>query len=65
MVKKNMSCNMKSCGGSGCAFYLLGVIGAAVHFVSTSSGFWSGVVAILKALVWPAFLVLQLFRFLG
>jgi hypothetical protein len=42
------------CGG---AWYGLGFLGAAVYFVQTSSGFWPGVWGVLKALVWPAFLV--------
>lgn len=48
----------------GGAFYFLGVIGAAVYFVQQVSGFWPIVLAILKALVWPAFLVYQAFQFL-
>ena len=39
------------------AFYGLGVIGAAVYYISTASGFWVGVLGVLKALVWPAFVV--------
>lgn len=34
-------------------------IGAAVYFVSKANGFWDGVLGLLKALVWPAFLVYQ------
>ena len=33
-------------------------IGAAVYFVQqTSGGFWEVILAILKAMVWPAFLM--------
>lgn len=54
--------NMKgSCGG--CS-YFLGFIGAAIYYISTSTGFWSGVLGVLKALVWPAFLVYGLLKFL-
>jgi hypothetical protein len=49
-------------GGSG--VYGLGIIGAAVYFIQTSTGFWDGVVGLLKALVWPAFLVHKLLEFL-
>lgn len=34
-------------------------IGAAVYFVSQSHSFWEGALGILKALIWPAFLVYQ------
>ncbi|MBS4061717.1 MAG: hypothetical protein KG029_15060 [Bacteroidetes bacterium] len=44
------------------AIYGLGVIGAAVYFISSSTGFLMGVVGLLKALVWPAFLVYELLK---
>ncbi|MEQ9405130.1 MAG: hypothetical protein RIM99_16180 [Cyclobacteriaceae bacterium] len=50
---------------SGSAIYGLGFIGAAIYFVSTSSGFGMGVLGVLKALVWPAFLVYELMAHLG
>ena len=34
-------------------------IGAAVYFVSQSHSFWEGAFGLVKALVWPAFLVYQ------
>lgn len=40
--------------------YGLGVIGAAVYYLHITYGFWPSVVALLKALVWPAFLVYKL-----
>lgn len=46
-------------------FYFLGFIGAAVYFLSSSVGFWPDTLAILKALVWPAFIVYDLFRYFG
>ena len=46
-------------------FYCVGFFGVAVYFLSSAVGFWSGVLAILKALVWPAFVVYGLLRFLG
>ena len=47
------------------AIYGLGLIGAAVFFVSKATGFWMGVVGFLKALVWPAFLVYEAFKHLA
>jgi hypothetical protein len=44
--------------------WFLGVIGAAIHFIGNAEGFWPSVLAILKALVWPVFLVWKLLEFL-
>ncbi|MEI6750253.1 MAG: hypothetical protein ACOYMF_11280 [Bacteroidales bacterium] len=47
------------------AFYGLGLIGAAIYFISHSTGFWMVVVGFLKAIIWPAFLVYEAFRHLA
>lgn len=44
------------------AVYGLGLIGAAVFFISQATSFWMGVVGFLKAIVWPAFLVYEAFK---
>ena len=49
----------------GGAVYGLGFIGAAVYYISTASSFWMGVLGVLKSLVWPAFLVFELLKFLA
>ena len=49
--------------GHKCVFYGMGVIGAAVFYISTATGFWMGVLGVLKALVWPAMLVFHLLKF--
>ncbi len=59
MVKKWKNAKMGGKQGGGGA-YFLGMIGAAVYYLHTSYGFWSSIVALLKALVWPAFLVYHL-----
>lgn len=51
--------------GNQCGIYGLGFIGAAIYFISTATGFWIGVLGFLKAIVWPVFLVLELFKYLG
>ncbi len=48
-----------SCTNSG-IIYGLGVIGAAIYYIQTSTGFWNGAFGLLKALVWPAMLVYKL-----
>jgi len=62
MAKQKDKCEWKCHGmkgGSG-AIYGLGFIGAAVYYIQQATGFWMGVLGILKALVWPAFLVYKL-----
>lgn len=46
------------------AVYGLGFIGALVYFIQSAEGFWDGLIGFLQALVWPAFLVYELMRFL-
>jgi hypothetical protein len=48
--------------GGGDAVYGLGLIGALVYFVQQADGFVGVVLAVLKALLWPAFLVYEAFR---
>lgn len=69
-MKDNFDCcerhpwhHHKMCGGG--AVYGLGFIGAAVYYISNATGFWMGVLGLLKALVWPAFLVFHALKFLG
>ena len=45
-------------------FYSLGVLGAAVYFVSRATGFWMAVLGLFKAIIWPAFMVYRLFEHL-
>ena len=56
-----MHWHKSGCGG----IYGLGFIGAAIYYISTATGFWMGALGILKALVWPAFLVYSLLKSLG
>lgn len=46
------------------SFYGLGFIGAVVYFIQHADTFRAGVLGFLKALVWPAFLIYELFKFL-
>ncbi|MGB5820477.1 MAG: hypothetical protein WBG90_13415 [Saonia sp.] len=45
--------------------YVLGFIGAAIYYIQIATGFWAGVIGVLKALVWPAFLVYEILIHLG
>lgn len=60
-----MSDNIHRGHGASGAVYGLGLIGAAIYFISLASGFWMGVVGFLKAIVWPVFLVYEAFKHFG
>ena len=61
-IKCGAMCNSACKGG---AIYGLGFVGAAVYYISNATGFWMGALGILKAIVWPAFLVYGLLKLLG
>lgn len=75
VIKKSLKekfekcCDGNICRGSkssaSCMVYILGFVGAAVYYISQATGFWNGVLGFLKAMVWPAFLVYELLKFLG
>ena len=45
--------------------YGMGFIGAFVYYISHATSFWMGVLGILKAIFWPAFLVYEALKALG
>jgi hypothetical protein len=51
-------------GSSGFIFFVA-FIGAAVYFVQQSDGFWSFILAILQAIVWPAYVTYHVLLLLG
>lgn len=52
--------------GSWGLFWLFAYIGAAIYFISTSDGgFWDVILGLLKAIVWPAYLVFGALEGLG
>jgi len=58
-------CHFGHHGHGGNAVYGLGFIGAAIYYISTATSFWIGVLGVLKAIVWPVFLVYALCKQLG
>lgn len=52
-------------GAGGGAVYGLGLIGAAVWYWQQADGFGGHLVGLLKALVWPAFVVYDLLAHLS
>ena len=58
--KNNVQCSAPMGAGYG-----LGFLGAAAYYIAQATTFWMGVLGFLKALVWPAFVVYGLLKFLG
>lgn len=50
---------------SGEAVYFIGLIGAAIYYIQNAGNLGEGLIGLLKALVWPAFLIHRLLGFLG
>lgn len=44
--------------------YGLGFVGAVIYFIAQSTSFWGGVLGVLKAMVWPAFLAYEACKYL-
>lgn len=55
----------RSCGAAGGGIYGLAFIGALVYFLEQADSFGTGLVGFFKALVWPAFLVYDLLKYLS
>jgi hypothetical protein len=64
-MRKQIKVIHENTGGGGGAVYGLGLIGALVYFLQQAGTFWEVVIGILKALVWPAFLIYGLLQSLG
>lgn len=63
--KCGCECNYVSYKHGGEAVYGLGFIGAAIYYIANATGFWVGVLGVLKAMVWPAMLVFEAMKYLG
>lgn len=50
---------------SGGAVYGLGLIGAFIYYLTTASGFTEILAGILKAILWPTFMVYEVLQRLG
>jgi hypothetical protein len=56
---------VNQCTSASSAVYGLGLIGAAIYFISTAASFWAGVLGFLKAIVWPVFMVYEAFKYMA
>lgn len=60
MEKKWNRKNNNATGG----IYGLAFIGALIYYLQYATSFWMGAFGVLKALLWPAFLIYDLLKFL-
>lgn len=65
MADDTKPARVKNPGGPFGGVYLITIVGAAVYFVGSVDGFWNIVLALLKALVWPAFVVYRALELLN
>ena len=63
-MEKDQNKKCGSGGGAAGGAYGLGFIGALVYYLQHADTFYVGLIGVLKALVWPAFLVYKLLEFL-
>lgn len=52
-------------GAGGSAIYAIGILGALVFFWQQAGTFWEYAFAIVQGLLWPAFLVYEVFEALA
>ena len=64
MTKNNPSVKIINQHGPVGFVLFVAFIGAAVYFVQHSAGFWGFILAILQAIVWPAFVVYHVLQVL-
>jgi len=50
---------------TGGGIYGLAFLGAFIYYLVTATTFWMGAWGFVKALLWPAFLIYQLYQYLG
>ena len=62
-MKKSVQVINKNTGGGGNAVYFFGLIGVLVYFIQQATSFSEGIIGVLKAIVWPAFMAFNLLDF--
>ncbi|MEP7233679.1 MAG: hypothetical protein ABI778_00155 [Ignavibacteriota bacterium] len=65
MEGKKVSRRRSASGNVSSGTYGLGLIGALVYFIGHATSFGDGALGVLKALLWPAFLVYHLLEHLN
>ncbi|MBS1523525.1 MAG: hypothetical protein JST50_21160 [Bacteroidetes bacterium] len=55
---------IKKAGNQGSVLYGMGFMGSLVYFISHATSFWMGVLGIIKAIFWPAFVIYKVLELL-
>jgi hypothetical protein len=63
--KKDKSVKVINKGGPQGFVLFVAWVGAVVYFVQNSAGFWGFILAVLKACVWPAFVLHRVLQILN
>lgn len=63
MENTNNKSGMQSGGMLGGAYFVT-IVGAAVYFIQQAATFWEGVLGLMKAFVWPAFVIYKVLEML-
>lgn len=56
-MQKHVKIVHENVGGGGGAVYGLGLIGALFYYIQTAANFSEAIWGIIKAILWPAFLI--------
>jgi hypothetical protein len=64
MEPKHHKTRIVTRSGGGEAVYGLGMIGAWIYFIGHAATFWIGVLGFIKGILWPAFMVFELLKYL-
>lgn len=55
---------IKKAGNQGSVLYGMGFIGSLVYFISHAMSFWAGLLGVIKAIFWPAFVIYKVLELL-
>lgn len=63
MTRNDRAIKVVNNGSSGFVMFLA-YVGAAIYFIQQASGFWAVILALLKAAVWPAYVLYHVLQLL-
>ena len=63
-MEKQVKIINKHVGGGGGAVYGLGFVGSLIYYLQHVTTFWMGILGIIKAILWPAFVIYKVLEVL-